>query len=76
MRIARQPHGKTLIAATVEVAFSALVRTQGRTEVTINDTGTQAENVTSSQDGSIYFGSPSVRTIQPQPAERIDASAR
>jgi streptogramin lyase len=45
------------------IAFSALVRTQGRTEVTINTTGTQAENLTSSQDGSIYFGSTAKGTI-------------
>ena len=36
---------------------------QGRTEVTINDTGVQAENLTSSQDGTVYFGSMAKGTI-------------
>jgi streptogramin lyase len=36
---------------------------QTRTEITINDTGVQAENLTSSQDGSVYFGSTAKGTI-------------
>jgi sugar lactone lactonase YvrE len=44
-------------------SLSPLVRAQGRTEVTVNDTGIQAENLTSSQDGSIYFGSTAKGTI-------------
>jgi hypothetical protein len=56
MYIARQTASRLVIVAAM-VSLSALVRGQGRTEVTINDTGTQAENLTSSQDGSIYFGS-------------------
>ena len=36
---------------------------QGRTEVTINDTDVRPENVTSSRDGSVYFGSMSKGTI-------------
>ena len=39
------------------------LRAQGRTEVTINDTGVQAENLTSSQDGTVYFGSTAKGTI-------------
>ena len=61
MRISRQLLGQVLIAAAAVTSFSALA--QGRTEVTINDTGTQAENLTSSQDGSIYFGSTAKGTI-------------
>jgi streptogramin lyase len=50
--------------AVVTVALvSALLEAQARTEVTINDTGTQAENLTSSQDGSVYFGSTAQGTI-------------
>jgi sugar lactone lactonase YvrE len=48
------------------VAFasaSPLVRAQVRTEITINDTGVQAENLTSSQDGAVYFGSTAKGTI-------------
>jgi hypothetical protein len=63
MRITRQLLGQILIVATAVTSFSALVRAQGRTEVTINDTGTQAENLTSSQDGSVYFGSTAKGTI-------------
>jgi streptogramin lyase len=63
MRLTRQSFAKTLIAAAVVTSCSAFVQTQGRTEVTINDTGTQAENLTSSQDGSIYFGSTAKGTI-------------
>ncbi len=50
----------------IVVTFSSLaplVRAQGRTEVTINDTGVQAENLTSSQDGLVYFGSTAKGTI-------------
>jgi streptogramin lyase len=36
---------------------------QARIEITINDTGVQAENLTSSQDGSVYFGSTAKGTI-------------
>src|SRR6186997_3124744 len=36
---------------------------QARTEITINDTGVMPENLTSSQDGTVYFGSTSKGTI-------------
>jgi streptogramin lyase len=54
-----------LVAATLvaSLSVSALGQTQGRTEITINDTGVQAENLTSSRDGSVYFGSPAKGTI-------------
>ena len=48
---------RTLLAVAIFGALSPVVRAQGRTEVTVNDTGIQAENLTSSQDGTIYFGS-------------------
>lgn len=44
-------------------AVSTFVQAQGRTEITINDTGVQAENLTSSQDGSVYFGCTAKGTI-------------
>ena len=53
-------------SAVVVLALAGLpdlVSTQARTEVTINATGTQAENLTSSQDGSIFFGSTATGTI-------------
>ena len=52
-------------SAAVVVALtlmSHVAGAQGRT-VTINATGTQAENLTSSQDGSIFFGSTATGTI-------------
>jgi sugar lactone lactonase YvrE len=36
---------------------ASAVPAQGRSAITINDTGVQPENVTSSADGSVYFGS-------------------
>src|SRR6185436_1576388 len=54
---------RTLLALITVAALSPLVRAQGRTELTVNDTGIQAENLTSSQDGSVYFGSTAKGTI-------------
>jgi streptogramin lyase len=61
MRIACQTVGRVLVA--VVAVTSPLVRAQTRAEITINDTGVQAENLTSSQDGSVYFGSTAKGTI-------------
>jgi streptogramin lyase len=44
-------------------AIGTLVAAQSRTEIKINDTGVQAENLTSSQDGTVYFGSTAKGTI-------------
>src|SRR5436309_12541672 len=54
---------RTFIVVVVFAASAALVRAQARTEITINDTGVQAENLTSSQDGTVYFGSTAKGTI-------------
>jgi streptogramin lyase len=54
---------RLLLAVVACASLSPLVRAQGRTEVTVNDTGIQAENLTSSQDGSVYFGSTAKGTI-------------
>src|SRR2546423_1096976 len=54
---------RTFIVMVVFAASAALVRAQGRTEITINETGVQAENLTSSQDGAVYFGSTAKGTI-------------
>jgi len=48
------------------IAFTpcaSVLRAQARTGVTINDTGVMPENLTSSQDGTVYFGSTSKGTI-------------
>ena len=63
MFIARHTVTRLLLAAAAIASLSVLVRAQDRKEVTINDTGTQAENLTSSQDGSVYFGSTAKGTI-------------
>jgi streptogramin lyase len=63
MPIARQTVSRSLLVVAAVASLSMLVRAQDRKEVTINDTGTQAENLTSSQDGSVYFGSTAKGTI-------------
>jgi streptogramin lyase len=53
----------TVLTAVMFTSVPALVGAQTRAEITINDTGVQAENLTSSQDGSVYFGSTAKGTI-------------
>jgi hypothetical protein len=54
---------RMLLAVVTVTSLSLLVRAQTRTEITINDTGVQAENLTSSQNGTVYFGSTAKGTI-------------
>jgi sugar lactone lactonase YvrE len=55
---------RSAIAAIVALtAFAPVVRAQSRAEVTIADTDVQAENLTSSRDGTVYFGSMTKGTI-------------
>jgi hypothetical protein len=63
MRIPRTttPHVLTALAALL--ALPALLHAQGPTEITINDTKPQAENLTSSRDGTVFFGSTTHGTI-------------
>lgn len=63
MRIIRGTAIQSVVGVLVAASLSVLSRGQGRSEVTINDTGVQAENITSSEDGSIYFGSTAKGTI-------------
>ena len=54
----------SLIVAVVAVtSFGSVARAQDRTEVTIDDTDVTPENLTSSQDGTVYFGSMAKGTI-------------
>ena len=89
MRIIRGTAIQSVAGVLVAASLSVPVRGQGRSEVTINDTGVQAENITSSEDGSIYFGSTAKGTIyraapgaaQAEPwiqasAARVDQRAR
>jgi para-nitrobenzyl esterase len=50
----------TLVAL---MSFASVAQAQNRTEVTINDTGVMPENLTSSQDGTVFFGSTAKGTI-------------
>jgi streptogramin lyase len=52
-----------LLTVVALVSLAPLARAQTRAEIMINDTGVQAENLTSSQDGSVYFGSTAKGTI-------------
>jgi streptogramin lyase len=63
MRNTRRAVCYFILAVVTFTSLSRSVRAQGRTEVTINDTGVQAENLTSSLDGSVYFGSTAKGTI-------------
>jgi streptogramin lyase len=63
MRTTHETVRRILLAAAAVASLSTLIQAQGRTEITINDTGVQAENLTSSQDGSVYFGSTAKGTI-------------
>src|SRR5690348_16966086 len=55
---------RALLAAAVAFpAFAQGAGAQRRAEVTINDTGVAPENLTSSRDGTVYFGSTAKGTI-------------
>jgi len=59
-------HETARLLVLVVIALASLgppVGAQTRAEITINDTGVQAENLTSSQDGAVYFGSTAKGTI-------------
>ena len=50
-------------ADATPMSSASVVRVQDRTEVTINDTDVTPENLTSSRDGTVYFGSMEKGTI-------------
>src|SRR5512138_2086176 len=50
-------------ALAAGLAFTSMAGAQARTEVALADTGVQAENLTSSRDGTVYFGSMAKGTI-------------
>jgi len=55
---------RVLVGALVAgLSLASMARGQDRTEVTLADTGVQAENLTSSRDGAVYFGSMAKGTI-------------
>ena len=54
---------RIVLVGVALTCVSTRPRAQARTEIVINDTGVQAENLTSSLDGSVYFGSTAKGTI-------------
>lgn len=52
-----------IIAATAVISFAPVVRAQTRAQVTLSDTAVSPENITSSRDGTLYFGSMTKGTI-------------
>src|SRR5690606_13097197 len=63
MRPTAVPLIPTLLVLVVALSLAAPARGQARSEVTINDTDVQSENLTSSADGTVYFGSMAKGTI-------------
>lgn len=63
MRHSREHIRRLLLAVIACATLSPLVRAQARTDIVISDAGAQAESVTSSQDGTVYFGSTATGTI-------------
>jgi len=62
------PDGSVLISddsrnRLLRVSYGPAVDAPSRTEVTLADTGVTAENLTSSRDGTVYFGSMAKGTI-------------
>ncbi|HEU4996951.1 MAG TPA: DUF4440 domain-containing protein [Gemmatimonadaceae bacterium] len=55
--------GGLIVAVIAFTSVAPVARAQNRTEVTLSDTGVVAENLTSSQDGTVYFGSMAKGTI-------------
>jgi sugar lactone lactonase YvrE len=55
--------GGLIVAIVTHTWFAPLARAQNRTQITISDTGVVAENLTSSRDGTVYFGSMAKGTI-------------
>src|SRR5256885_7941382 len=55
---------RDLTVALVTIAsFASVVQAQNRTELTTSDTAVAPENLTSSKDGTVYFGSTAKGTI-------------
>jgi streptogramin lyase len=59
----RQTLFRVVVTGVAIALLSSPARSQSRTEVTINDTGVQAENLTSTADGTLFFGSMAKGTI-------------
>src|SRR6476620_1371313 len=56
-------HRNCVVAVVASIACASAARAQQRVEVTTADTGVTPENLTSSRDGTVYFGSMAKGTI-------------
>jgi len=63
MQITSRTVRGAIVAALALATVVAPLRAQGRAEVTIADSAVQAENLTASRDGTLYFGSMAKGTI-------------
>jgi streptogramin lyase len=54
---------RVVLAGVLFALVSSPARAQARTEVTVSESGIQAENLTSTQDGTLFFGSMAKGTI-------------
>jgi streptogramin lyase len=63
MRDTLRSRRDVIVAVFTFMSVASVVRAQNRAEVTINDTAVAPENLTSSQDGTVYFGSTTKGTI-------------
>ena len=63
MKNSAQAARGAIVAIVALATFAPDVHAQSRAEVTLADTGVQAENLTSSRDGTVYFGSMATGTI-------------
>jgi glucose/arabinose dehydrogenase len=61
--VLQMPDGSILISDDRGRLIRVSYRAQTRAEITINDTGVQSENLTSTKDGTVYFGSMAKGTI-------------
>ena len=66
--VLQMPDGSILISddrgnRLLRVSYRRGAAAQSRAEVTINDTGVESENLTSTRDGTVYFGSMAKGTI-------------
>ena len=52
-----------IVAVVTLASFASLVQAQSRTEIVTSDTAVRPENLTSSKDGTVYFGSTTKGTI-------------
>jgi len=58
-----RPARASIVAVLTFTSVASVVQAQNRTELAINDSAVSPENLTSSKDGTVYFGSTAKGTI-------------